>query len=174
MQLSEPYLKSSNDDIKKAAFSYYLQKLPTNKLLKTIPVIYNQALENETQEIRNIALHALTRRKELWALRIVEKVILDTHEMDAIRLELIREYKHPFQKKHVMLLKIARNINDPIRFQSMELLTRFDTEPTVINLFKNTVANSETQDTHRLMLLKKLSKTHPDWVLDFLINQLSQ
>ena len=73
-----------------------------------------------------------------------------------------------------MLLKIARNINDPIRFQSMELLTRFDAEPTVINFFKTVVANSETHDTHRLMLLQILAKEHPDWVLDFLINHLSQ
>lgn len=168
-RLSKPFLISSNTKIRENAFSFYLNKLSKSKMLKAIPSVFKQALDHESKAIRNIALLALTQRKELWAIKVLEHAILNTKEDANTRLELINKFNHPFRKKWQILLKLAANTQDSIRPQVLTQLSYYNAPP-VISFFKNLALKTDN-NLVKTDALEMLSKVQPSWALNFLTNQ---
>jgi len=168
--IAEPYLSSKDPTLKQSAYDFYLNKLPKNQLLKKMPSIFISALNQETEEIRNLALLALSTRRELWAIKILQRVILNTSEKDDLRLKLLNHFKHPFQKNWVIMFKIANNNLDPIRQQVISRLSHFN-NPEVIQFFKTLVSNSSIKDDSRNLAFSMLAKNAPKWTFNLLINQ---
>ena len=168
--IAKPYLISTNPLLKQAAYHFFLTKLPQNKLLKKMPDIFHRALSQQPKQIRYIALTALSKRKELWALKQLQQTILDISEKDHIRLDLIDKYKHPFQKNWAIMLKIAKNSDDPIHHSVVELLTHFDA-PQVSSFFKTLVSNPDTKKQVKSLAFNALAKKHPEWALNALLNR---
>ncbi len=169
-QIAEPYLSNKDPILKKSAYDYYLNKLPKNKLLKKMPSIFISALNQETKEIRNLALLALSTRRELWAVKNLQRVILNTSEKGNLRLKLLDHFKHPFQKNWVIMLKIANNDLDPIQQPVIKRLSYFNT-PEVIQFFKTLVSNSGIRDDLRNLAFNMLAKNAPEWTYNTLLNQ---
>lgn len=168
-QTAKPYLSSPHIAVKQAAYSFYLNKFPQNKLIKKIPDIFFYALESETQGIHETALIALTQRKELWAIKKLQLAILNTSKKDSLRLKLIDNFKHPFQKNWVIMLKIANDKKDSIRDAVIKRLTHYD-ESAVIDFFKSLASNIETKAKLKDIAFDILARKRPKWALNALLN----
>lgn len=168
--IATPYLSSKDLIIKQSAYDFYLEKFPQNKLLKQIPSVFIHALNEETKEIREIALMALSNRKELWAIKRLQKIILDTTETITLRLDLLSHFKHPFQKNWVIMLKIANHNNDPIRHSVIQRLSTFN-NPEVMQFFKSLASNIDTKENLRNLAFNTLAQNAPKWTFDTLLKQ---
>lgn len=168
-EVAKPYLSSSNSLTSEAANTFYLHKFSLDKLLKKMPDSFSFALSQKTKKIRDPAIFLLNKRKELWAIKSIQKILLNTQEDPELRINLLTHYQHPFGKNWITLLKIAHNEGDPIRPQVIRLLSHFD-EPKVISFFKALVSNSNTIEQLKSIGLKKLATQHPEWVFNFFNN----
>ncbi len=169
--LAEPYLTNADPEIKKAAVAFQLHKFPPQPHLKTIPTPFAEALASANDDIRNIALNTLIERRELWAMRLLEEKLTDVRENESVRLNLLKKYKHPFEKKWLIVLKIAGNINDPLRASAIQwLIPYFDQEP-VSEFFKSLATSPENAPRERLIAFEVLASDEPDWVLNMLTEQ---
>ena len=165
-EIVSPYLNSHNMVIKKMAYVLLLKKAITNKYTHSVPPIVIKAL-HEGKEIRSVTLQHITQSKKLWGIKLIEKILLDTSENQEIRLNLLNAYQHPFKKKWIVMLKIAKNLNDPIRSQVLNMLTQYH-ESLVSDFFKSLVKSTSSSDKNKLTAMKYLLQFHPDWLLAIL------